>query len=339
MPRSHPMSPPARHAAVTAAALTVAVLASGCGAAAGSSSGKDGGHKAVNHSAKINDNVCGKGSRTIKHDLGSTTVKGHPKRIVTLEYSFTDALVNSGIKPVGIADDDKPERILKPLRDAVGHYTSVGLRQSPNLQVIKSLKPDLIIADSQRHSALYQQLTKIAPTVAFASRDADYQQILDTEKLIGQAVDECSRMSAALKKHAEFMAGLKAKVTAGDKRRILFAITFDKGVNGQTQHGFAPSVLHHLGLSTEPTTKGRDAALGMTLETMVTTKPDVMFLAPQTPNVLTDQWKSSTLWKRIPAVEHNAVHTVDSDVWSTSRGTLAAEMIAGEAVKKLFGTS
>jgi hypothetical protein len=31
------------------------------------------------------------------------------------------------VKPVGIADDNKKNRIIKPLRDKIGNYTSTGL--------------------------------------------------------------------------------------------------------------------------------------------------------------------------------------------------------------------
>ncbi|MGV9347395.1 ABC transporter substrate-binding protein [Streptomyces spiralis] len=335
--------PPRGSAGLLGALLTLALFTAGCGGTAGSVAKDDrstgGGQQAARPDARPNSASCGKNSRTIKHDLGTTTVTGKPRRVVALEFSFVDALVNAGVKPVGIADDGKPERILKPLRDAVGHYTSVGLRQSPNLQVIKSLRPDLIIADSQRDAAVYAQLRKIAPTVALASNAADYDRVMSSEVVVGEAVDECDRMTAALTEHRKTMAALKARVPSGDKRRIVFAITYDKGVSAQTQRAFAPTVLRRLGLTTVPSTDGQDATLSMTLESMVTTAPDVLFMARNTPRTLSDQWQSSTLWKQIPAVKNKATYVVDGSVWSKGRGTLAAEMIAREAIGKLFPAS
>lgn len=49
----------------------------------------------------------------IKHDGGTTKIDKEPKRVVALEYSFVDALVALGVKPVGIADDGKK---IKPYR-------------------------------------------------------------------------------------------------------------------------------------------------------------------------------------------------------------------------------
>lgn len=341
MPRSRSFL--SRRALAVGAVAVTAALAAGCGGSAGSTTKDNVGaaaHQAAQPKALGNSDMCGKNTRTIKHDLGTTVIKGTPKRIVALEYSFVDALVNAGDKPVGVTDDGKPSRILKPLRDAIGHYTSVGLRQSPNLQVIKSLKPDLIIADSSRHAALYSQLTKIAPTIEIPSNAAGYDQIIAGEKLISQAVNACDTMNAALAKHAQVMAGLKAQVPASAKgRKVLFAVTSDKGFSTQTQLSFAPQVLRALGLTTVPETKAKDAIVSMTLETLVTTAPDVMFLARNTPKTLNDGWASNGLWKNLPAVKDKATFTVDGDVWSKSRGTLAAELLAREAIQKLSGTS
>ncbi|HZC53919.1 MAG TPA: hypothetical protein VE441_15675 [Mycobacterium sp.] len=82
---------------------------------------------------KVDLTQCDKPTRTIKHDLGSTTVTGSPTRVAVLELSFADALANIGIMPVGIADDNKPKR-LKGFDDGITGYTGLGLRSAPNLQ-------------------------------------------------------------------------------------------------------------------------------------------------------------------------------------------------------------
>lgn len=79
--------------------------------------------------------------------------------MVVLELSFLDAVHNLGITPVGIADDNKKDMIKKLVGSSID-YTSVGTRSEPNLEVISSLKPDLIIADAERHKNIYKQLKK-----------------------------------------------------------------------------------------------------------------------------------------------------------------------------------
>jgi len=62
-----------------------------------------------------------------------------------------------------------------------------------------------------------------------------------------------------------------------------------------------------------------------------------MFVAGQTGDTLADTWEKSPLWKQIPAVKDNATYKVDQNIWSRSRGLVASELIAGEAVKLLYG--
>ena len=126
---------------------------------------------------------CGKDSRVIKHEAGTTTVTGTPKRVVVLEFSFVDAAVALGITRSASPTTTTRTACIPSLRTKIGNYKSVGLRATPNMQVILGLKPDLIIADSERQKAIYAQLSKIAPTVAFPSLNANYQQTLSSEML------------------------------------------------------------------------------------------------------------------------------------------------------------
>lgn len=71
-----------------------------------------------------------------------------------------DALAQIGVSPVGVADDNDKTRILQKVRDKVQPWESVGTRSQPSLEAISALKPDLIIADDNRHSAVYEELKK-----------------------------------------------------------------------------------------------------------------------------------------------------------------------------------
>ena len=102
---------------------------------------------------------------TVEDSKGSFSLDYAPQRIVVLEFSFADALAAVGVAPVGIADDKDKNRVLPEVRDIIGDWQSVGTRSQPSLEVIASLKPDLIIADISRHEAVYDDLKKIAPTL------------------------------------------------------------------------------------------------------------------------------------------------------------------------------
>jgi ABC-type Fe3+-citrate transport system substrate-binding protein len=331
-----------RRSIAVLALTVVAVGLSGCGAAStspatGAAPNADRAAAAKGVSSDVNLDQCGKETRTIRHDLGTTTIKGTPARVVTLEYSFVDALVSVGMAPIGVADDDKPDRIIPGLKSKMGEYKSVGLRATPNIQVITALKPDLILADSGRHKAIYDQLSKIAPTVAYASLNGNYQQVVDSEMSTAIALNKCDQMKTRLADHDKILDGLKAKAKTGETRKALFAVSSDKGFTGFPPKAYTAGVLNLLGIKSPLADDSGDATVSLTLETLVATKPDVMFIAGQTGSTLADTWAKSPLWKQVPAVQNGATYKVDQNIWSRSRGLLASELIAQQAIEHLYG--
>ena len=124
-----------------------------------------------------------KETTSIKHAMGTTEIKGKPKRVVTLYQGATDVAVSLGVKPVGAVESwTKTEiRIHKnDLKDT----KIVGQEPAPNLEEISKLKPDLIVASKVRNEKFIYQLSKIAPTV---STDTVFK-FKDTTKLMGKAL-------------------------------------------------------------------------------------------------------------------------------------------------------
>lgn len=287
--------------------------------------------------AVANQGECGKSTRNIKNADGSVaTIKGSPSRVVALELSYVDALSTIGVTPVGIADDNDATRIIPPVRARIGTYTSVGLRQSPNLEIVSSLKPDLIIADPVRDKDVLGQLPNIAPTVILPSLQETYQQDLDSMTVIGQAMDQCTKMQARIDQHKKLMKDLATKVPSSETRKFLFAVTWDKGFNAHNSEAYTPGVLQALGLKSALQGTPGNPYNDMTLETLVAANPQIMFIAPQTQVTVFDGWKKNSLYSTIDAAKNNQVYTVDQTIWSKFRGITSAELIAQEAIKDIY---
>jgi len=270
--------------------------------------------------------------RVIKHEAGETEITGTPKRIVALEFSFVDALATLGVAPVGIADDNDPKLIIKPIKDRVGQYTSVGSRYQTNLELISSIQPDLIIADLSRHKAIYADLSKIAPTVVLTSLGANYQQTLSAFKVIGEAVGKADEADKILAAHKTKMAELK-KAAPGPDRTVLPAVVNSNGFFGHSSSAYAGSLLEELGY--KDAVQSQEAYPKLTLEQVVTADPDVLFLMRVGETTVVDEWQKTELWKGITAVKNGAVYYVDRPTWALFRGIIAAETITDEAMTYL----
>lgn len=273
----------------------------------------------------------------ITHDLGVTEVPDDPQRIVVLEFSFLDSLVAVGVAPVGITDDGDRAMIVPAYTDVIGNdWTSVGRRPEPNIEVIASLQPDLIIADTNRHGAIYEALSEIAPTIAFDSYTGTYEVALDAARIIGHAIGKDAEMEARLAEHAVRMEAYRAEI--GDVADISIQFLID---NGEAIYLHAPNsyngtLLSYLGFtSTMPIPAGNGAAdviVQSSLEQLSEINPDVILRGKYTDPGLTDSWVGQPLWDNLGAVSNSNVMDVNAHEWSRLRGLVASEVSAANIV-------
>ena len=263
---------------------------------------------------------------TVKDAKGEFTLDKTPSRVVALEYSFVDALAQVGVSPVGVADDNKVDRILPQVREKIAAWQSVGTRSQPSLEVIASLKPDLIIADPSRHTAVFEELKKIAPTVMFDSRHESYQENLETAQKIGDLVGKSNEMKAKINEHNDYIANI-AKNLGVQGKKASFGTSREDKFNIQNDNGYVGSFLTTLGFA--PTKLNSDQAfVEINLEQLVMEKPEYLFIAHYRDESIARKWEAEPLWKAIPAVKANHVYSVDADMWARGRGLEASKIMA-----------
>ena len=284
--------------------------------------------------AKAFDPTCGAArtaSRTVNGTLGSLTIHGTPKRIVALEFSFVDDLAQVGVSPVGIADDNDPTRIIPPVRAKLGPYTSVGLRQTPNLETIASLHPDLIIADTSRDAKIYNQLQQIAPTIALDSLFEAYLPNLHAAIVIGQAVNKCGAMVRRVQQDKLIMAKMKAAVMKatqgkGEQRKAMFVVTTTTLWNVHSNLAYTPSLLGAIGIPSanilpSNSTNHANPYIVMSEEDLIANNPDIVFVANSPPSpTLYDKWSKDALFPQLKAVQNHTLYLVNVNLWSKARG-------------------
>ena len=213
-------------------------------------------------------------------------------------------------------------------------WVSVGTRAQPNLEVILSLEPDLIIADFQRHSAIYDELSELAPTIVLKSLQASYAETLDSMVTIGQALGKVELVNARIEEHSKSMTALAEQVPNDENRTFLAAVVWDEGFNAHASEAYTMGVLKVLGL--ESAIVQEDPYAELNLESLVAIDPDVMFLMVAGDHTLVDDWESNPLWQNLIAVQNESVINMDRNLWSRFRGIIAAEEIAKDTIAALY---
>ncbi|NOU84320.1 ABC transporter substrate-binding protein [Paenibacillus sp. LMG 31460] len=272
------------------------------------------------------------GKITVQDAVGTVELPKKPERIIAMEFGFTDILVTLGVQPVGVADDGSPDLFMDSVKSQLKTYKSVGSRYEPNIELISSLKPDLIIVDVNKHKNAIPQLKGIAPVLVLDDFQADYNQMLKNVAIIAKAVGKEEEGKKRLAEHQAKVETLKKKL-GSTNLRVLPAVVNPKGFFAHSDHAYSGSFLAMLGY-TDPI-KNTAAYPQITLEQLVEANPQVLFLLPTEKETIIKQWETNPLWQKIDAVANKKVFTVERRDWSLSRGFLGSEKILEDIAKNL----
>ena len=279
------------------------------------------------------------GEKTIKHAMGTATLKKKPERVVVLFNGMTDITAHLGVKPVGSVQSWEEKPWYNYLRAKMDGVKDLGEETQPNVEAIIALKPDLIIGTKARHEKLYPQLNSIAPTIIT-------EEIFDWKANLKYAGDALYMNDAADKILAEWdkkVAEFKQK--AGDKigKTEVSIVRFERDGSARFYAtGFAGTIFKELGLARpkaqilEP---GKAVLNLTTKEQMSQLDGDYIFditrLNESEPSVGKSQndWTSHPLWKNLKGVKNGKYFKVDTITWNLGGGSLAAQAMLADLYK------
>ena len=273
----------------------------------------------------------------VSDELGEVVLQTPPQKVVALEFSFVDALATLGVSPVGVADDGDATRVIEPIRAKLDEWTSLGSRSQPSLEVIASLDPDLIIADVERHAAVYEDLKRIAPTLILKSRGETYEDNLKAVMKVAQVFDRQDVMAERIEAHNATMDAYAAQVVSD--ATVQFAVSSEKGVWLHSPRAYAGGVIARLGLNSPIPEETEQAYIQTTLERLVQANPDYLLVGEYGDQTAVDTYKQNPLWSIMTAVKNDHYVETDPRLWSLNRGMISAEIMAGELVELLSNTT
>jgi iron complex transport system substrate-binding protein len=130
---------------------------------------------------------------SIEHTFGTTTIEQQPERVVVLGWSAQDVVYSLGLAPVGMPSysygggDDGVLPWDDEYFDAA-ETTLLDTADGPPLEAIAALRPDVVLAPYEGFdAATYEDLSKIAPTVAYPG-EAWTTPWDEQTRIIGQAL-------------------------------------------------------------------------------------------------------------------------------------------------------
>lgn len=283
---------------------------------------------------------------TIEHAMGSTEIKGTPKRVVILTNEGTEALLALGVKPVGAVQSWLGDPWYEHISKDMEGVEVVGTESEVNVEKIASLKPDLIIGNKLRQEKIYDQLNAIAPTVFSETLRGDWKENF---KLYAKALNLEEKGNEVLGHYDQHVADVKEKL--GDKvNKEISVVRFMAGKSRiYYTDSFSGVIFNELGFKRVAhqeelfTSDNKLGNLAVEVGKEVIPKMDADYLfyftyAPQGDQEALNtakEWTSDPLWQNLNAVKNGNAFEVSDAIWNTSGGVISANLMLDDLEKLL----
>ena len=277
-------------------------------------------------------------SYTVEHAMGSTTIKGTPKRVVILTNEGTEALLAMGVKPVGAVQSFTGKPWYDHIADKMKGVKVVGVESEVNVEAIAALKPDLIIGNKMRQEKIYDQLKAIAPTVFAETLRGDWKENF---KLYAKALNKVDKGNEVLQNYDARIADIKEKL--GDKKNMKVSMVRFMAGDVRIYHKdtFSGVILNDLGFARPVSQDVNDfAERNVTKERMPAMDGDVLFYFTYETGdgkgtSLEKEWIDDPLFKNLEVAKKGEVYKVNDTTWNTAGGVLAANLMLDD-IEKFF---
>lgn len=314
-----------RRPAALALAALAAVTLTACGSSAASTSGTT--------DAAATDSGY---PRTIEHHKGTTELAAKPQRIVALDNSLVEAVVLLERPLVGGISSYRDLTGFPPyLGEAVADTEEVGPLETPDLEAVAALEPDLIVSATVRHDALYDELSAIAPTVFVETTGPIWRENVT---FLGEVLGEQDRAEQVL---ADYRARAEALGEAINEKEGDPTISVVRFLDGPTRlyqkSSFSGHILADMGLARPASQDVDDFAAEIGEEQIRQADADHVFVTSFSGGEASkERFLRNPLWGQLGAVRAGNVHEVDDAIWMTSVSVQGAHQVMDD-MAKVFG--
>ncbi|MDO4326972.1 MAG: ABC transporter substrate-binding protein [bacterium] len=278
------------------------------------------------------------GDLVVSHKFGETVMPENPQRIVSIKLE--DLMLALDVDMVacrnfeGLYLEDEINAL------GIGTITVDEEANTVNFEEVLSYKPDLIVIRDAFDQSIYDELSKIAPTIAFRLQNTKVS-LVALGKALGIEEKAIERLGEYEKKVAEAKETLK--VVEGEQVSMLRILKKEIRLYPYSKNDMSNFLYLELGLTPDPMVVEYDNAdnLAISMELLPNLTTDHMILiagygsntdeAVKEAQARYDEIKADPLWQMVPAVQKGNVYEVDSRLWLT-HGLIATEMKIDEVV-------
>lgn len=272
----------------------------------------------------------------IKHLLGTTEVVKNPKKVVLLSYGVIDSFDKLSIQIAGLPKGNLPGYLSKYGNDDT--IVDIGNLMDPNFEKINELGPDLIVI-SGRQSKLYDELSKIAPTIYMDIDKDDYLGSFEKNaRQLGELFDKEVEVEKELMIIKSKIAKIKQISETSHKTGLIVLV--NEGRYSAYGKGSRFGIIHDV-FGIKPADQNIEVAThgqSVSNEFIQKVNPDYLFVidrgAALKKNDLNKAAFSNPLIEKTKAYQNDKIIFLSPDVWYLSGGGLESVSMMVDEIEK-----
>lgn len=272
------------------------------------------------------------GTRAVDHVAGTTDVPVDPQRVVTLDTPHLDTALALEVTPVGSVQSDVATGFPEYLGERTEGIETVGTIEEPDLEAIAALEPDLILSSSVRHEQIYEQLSRIAPTVFTDYQEGWRSMFTTTADALNRAEEGAAALSAYDARVDEVGEAVGAQ---GATVSIVRFLPEETRIYGPET--FSGSVLTDVGFTLPQLSYDEYSMAYVSAEQIDQADADVVFSTTYGDPGATTKGSVTAVWEFLEAVPDCAFE-VDDDEWMLGIGLLGAEVVLEDVETTVTGS-
>lgn len=215
-----------------------------------------------------------------------------------------------------------PKAVTTPLPERYKHATDLGSPMIPNAEVLKSIKPDLVLSPMSLHEQLlkeYQNLNLNAYFLNLSSPQGMFESIEDLGKILGRE-KQADKLSSGYK---DYIKSVQKKHKKDKAPTVLILMGFPGNFMACTDESYTGSLCKILGAKNIYTGKGNASFVQVNTEDMLLKDPDIILrtshAAPEATKKMYDkEFATNDVWKHFRAVKNGRVYDMPHDLFGMS---------------------
>ena len=284
---------------------------------------------------------CGKNNTTNEKEQTSkaeSMVTEEVNESTSKEEEFSDRVVATSVAAVSILDALGIPMVGVPtssyeLPESVSDATRIGNAMSPDLEIVASLEPTVVISVDSLSEDLKSQFDTLGIESTFANLSS-YDGLKESIKSLGERFKKEEKATALLESLAEKEDAITAKIEGKASPNVLVIFGAGSTFMVASETSYVGDLVKRVG-GTNIVKDVQGSFVSMDMEYLADKDPDyILLMAHANPEeslaALKEEFEVNEAWKNFTAVQKNQVYALDTNYFGMS-----ANLLAVDAMEKL----